>query len=570
MKRFATVMLLFFALSMSASAQDLRRLEPQTPEPLSVPAPVLATPSEPAGRNLILPNLRGIVFLSHPDQMQEQPNLLGRMNTRQVPFLDTAEFAELMSEWWSHPITDRGIQDLVTAVGGYYAEHDRPFVSVSMPAQNVSDGVLQLLVVEGVLSAVDITGNEWFDDDYYRRNMDLPMGDIIRLSELESGLEWLAHSNPAHAATVIATPGDGFGATAIELQVRERKPLRLYAGANNQGTATTGKQRLVFGANWGRAFGRNHQMSAQLSASPDFHRSLGLSGNYRIPLAQWRHVFELSAAWSRINADMPEPFNSEGESWQVLTHYQIPLRRFARLQHKLNLGFDFKRSDNNLEFGGLPVTDNLTDIMQWSLGWQGAVNDSLGRTSVGANLVYAPGDLSTKNDDDAFEVSRWGASSDYVYGRIDLQRYTRLPAKFAWQATAVWQQSDGNLLGSEQLGLVGSAGVRGYRESDLYADEGILLRNQLFLPALSLMQPGFHTGQESDSLQLHLFYDYGRGNSVNPLPDEMTHLSISSIGIGANYQLGQSLSASFEYGWQQKGILSGRSSHAHLSVMMSY
>lgn len=570
MKRLVNVLLFLVALNMPALAQDLRRLEPPTPEPPSVPAPALITPSEPAGRGPILPNLRGVVFLSHPDQVQGQPVLLGRMNTRRVPFLDTTEFAEIMAEWWSHPITERGIQDLLDAVVAYYSKHDRPFVNVSVPAQNVSDGVLQLLVVEGVLSEVSTTGNQWFDDDYYRRNMNLQLGDVIRLSELEAGLEWLAHSNPVHAATMVAQPGEGFGSTAIELQVRERKPLRLYAGANNQGTATTGKQRLVFGANWGRAFGRNHQMSAQLSASPDFHRSLGLSGNYRIPLAQWRHVFELSAAWSRINADMPEPFNSEGESWQVLTHYQIPLRRFARLQHKLNLGFDFKRSDNNLEFGGLPVTDNLTDVMQLSLGWQGAVNDSLGRTSVATNLVYAPGDLSTKNDDDAFQGSRWGASSDYLYGRIDLQRYTRLPAKFAWQASATWQQSDGNLLGSEQLGLVGSAGVRGYRESDLYADEGILIRNQLMLPPLSLMQPGWHKEQTPDYLQLHLFYDYGRGNSVDPLPDELRHLSISSVGIGASYQLSQSLSASFEYGWQQKGIVSGRSSHAHFSVMMSY
>src|SRR5690606_4759974 len=295
--------------------------------------------------------------------------------------------------------------------------------------------------------------------------------------------------------------------------------------------------------NWGRAFGRDQQLNAQLTASPDFEKSLGLSVNYTLPLHDWRHLLQISAAWSRINAEVPAPFDSEGSSWQLLTGYEVPLQRRGALRHGLRVGLDFKRSDNNLEFGGIPVTDNLTDVVQLSLAWQGSLADALGQTSLSARIAVSPGDIGSNNDDEAFEASRWGSSAEYHYGRIDLQRYTNLPADFAWRVTASWQQSSANLLGSEQLGLSGSGAVRGYEESALYADEGWLLRNELLLPALSVLQPGFYKNGSPDQLRLHLFYDYGRGNSVDRLPGELSRLSIDSVGIGARYQLAQNVSA---------------------------
>src|SRR5690606_11457897 len=140
-------------------------------------------------------------------------------------------------------------------------------------------------------------------------------------------------------------------------------------------------------ANWGRAFGTHHQLNAQLSASPDFHKSLGLSANYRIPLQSLRHVAQLSAAWSRINADVPQHFDSKGESWQLLGSYEVPLTASGSSRQLLRVGFEFKRSDNNLEFGGAPVTDNVTDVMQLALDWQWSGMDSRGQTNLNTRLV---------------------------------------------------------------------------------------------------------------------------------------------------------------------------------------
>lgn len=570
--KYRHILLALALLPAALPAQDLRQLEPEPLPPLAPPAqpqPQPPAPTVPAA-GPVLPDLKGLVFLSRPEQLGTPTQLdQNRLDTRRVPFLDSDEFARHMAAWWDQPVTERRVRDLLAAVNAYYAERDRPFVSVTAPNQDISAGILRVLVVEGRLSDVQVRGNQWFDDAHYLRALNLPMDEPIRISELRSGLDWIARSNPFHAANALAMPGETFGATALQLQTTERRPLRLYGGVNNTGTDTTGTERVILGANWGRAFGTDHQLNTQLSASPDFHKSLGLSANYRIPLQSWRHVVQLSAAWSRINADVPANFDSEGESWQLITRYELPVLIGEHVKHYLRVGLEHKRSDNNLEFGGIPVTDNVTDIMQLALDWRIAQTDRFGRTSLNTRLVYSPGDLSSRNDDEAFDASRWGASADYGYARLDLQRHTPLPARFAWNAMATVQQSSDNLLGSEQLGLGGSAAVRGFRENALYADEGFLLRNELALPPMSLLR-GDDDGAP-DHLRFHVFYDYGRGNSVDRLPGELHHLGIDAVGVGARYRLGDNLSASLEYAWQHRGIPGqSRNRQAHFNLLLSY
>lgn len=552
-------------------AQDLRHIEPAPMPPMaSPPQPQRAATAPVSGP--ILPNLKGLVFLAEPGQVNADVGL-GRsgLDVSRVPFLNTEAFANHINSWWSRPISERSVQSLLAAVSTYYAEHDRPFVSVSAPNQDLSTGVLQVLVVEGQLSEVRVQGNQWFDEDYYRRGLGLEVDHPIQMSQLQAGLDWIARSNPFHSATVLAMPGQTFGSTAMELRVAEREPLRLYSGVSNAGTDTTDLERVVFGANWGRAFGTHHQLNAQLSASPDFHKSVGLSGTYRIPVQSWRHVVQLNAAWSRINADVPQHFDSRGESWQLLGSYELPLSVNGSSSQLLRIGVDFKRSDNNLEFGGMPVTDNVTDVVQVALDWQRDSVDDWGQTSFNARLVYSPGDMSGRNDDNAFHDSRWGATADYYYARFDLQRHTPLPGSFGWNLSATFQQSSANLLGSEQLGLSGSGAVRGFRENALYADEGVLLRNELLLPPLSALQQGWHNGTSEDHLRFHIFYDYGRGNSVDRLPGELSHLNIDGVGLGARYYLGQNVSASLEYAWQNRDIPGqSRDQQAHFNLMVSF
>lgn len=555
----------------SLPAQDLRRLAPQSPPPVQAPAdrPAPSAAASVSEDAILLPRLNGLVFLARPEQVAEPAHLdEHKLDMQRVPFLQRADFAERVRSWIDRPLSRRDLDRLLAAINLYYAGHDRPFVHVSAPRQDVTEGVLRVLVVEGRLERIEVTGARHFDEAYYRRAFGLAPGAPLEKSRIDAGLDWIARSNPFHAASVAAAPGSAFGTTDLELRVYERQPWRVYAGANNTGTDTTANERLMFGGNWGNAFGLGHQLSAQLTASPDLDKSLGLSAQYVMPLP-WRHLLRVSAAASLVNADVPEGFDSDGKSWQVSTSYEVPLASVGALRHSVQLGMDFKRSDNNLEFGGIPVTDNVTDVAQAGLGWRGSLPDAYGETHVDVRVVYSPGKFGAHNDDEAFAGSRWGSKAAYSYGRMSLQRHTPLPAGFAWRISVTWQQSSENLLGSEQLGLSGTYGVRGYRESDLYADEGLLVRNELLLPAFGVLSRA--GGTLTDQLQLIAFSDYGRGNSRHRMSGERDHLDLSSAGLRAQYALGDSLSAVAEYGWQLKALPGqSKGGRAHLGLMMSY
>jgi hemolysin activation/secretion protein len=549
------------ALSTSAAAQNLDRIQPvpappMAPSPAQTPAPETSSAADVAP---LLPELKGVVFVAKPEQLGNVATPTGGIDTSRVPFLTDDAFRARMKSFVGQPLYQQGLRRLLANVNLFYAAHDKPFVSVSTPEQEITDGVLRVLVVEGHVEDVRVEGNRYFPEDQYRETLALAAGDGLYRSQLDAGLDWI-NRNPFRSATLVAAPGQSFGGTQLIVRTRERFPLRTYVSADNTGTRNTDQERVAFGMNWGNALGLGHQLNYQLTASPDFDHSRGHSLSYVAPLS-WRHLLTISAAWSRIDADMPADFDSAGQSWQTQVRYEVPLAPM----HSVFGGLDFKRSDNNLEFGGIPVTDNSTDVVQAVIGYRASFDDRLGRTAAVVSVTHSPGRISDRNETQYFDISRWGAKSDYTYARLDVDRFVQLPARFAWRLSGSAQLASGNLLGSEQLGFAGTYGVRGFRDNEGFGDEGYLIRNELLLPRFSAFGRG-------DVLQTLAFYDYGVGVLVDPLPGERKRTTLSGAGVGARYSFGAGSEMRFEYA-KQLHRLPGEAEHGdrvHFGVVFGY
>ena len=90
--------------------------------------------------------------------------------------------------------------------------------------------------------------------------------------------------------------------------------MRLFVSADNTGTKTTKEDRLTAGLNWGNAFGRGHQLSAQWNSSWDFDTLRSVSGSYTMDLP-WRHTLSVNGAYSATNGFVAPPFALKGTSW---------------------------------------------------------------------------------------------------------------------------------------------------------------------------------------------------------------------------------------------------------------
>lgn len=531
-------------------AQDLRHAAPPEMPPLA-PAPATVTPppdtpaAAPASDAPVLAALRGIVLVpdASPAALQR---LAEGVDASAVPLAQTpaaaAPIRAHLQAAIGQPASLASLQRLADGISRLLREQGQPFVSVWIPPQDLTAGVVRIAVRPAVADGpVQVEGAEYFTPQSYlahvRQTPDAP----IDVAGLQADIDWI-NRNPFRNATLSAAPGRTPDSTQLALRVRERRPWRIFAGVDNTGTDSTDEQRVFAGFNWGNVWGRGDQLSYQYRTDPGRKRSTTHSGSYQMDLP-WRHWLALSAAWSETTPDLGPVFDQKGKSWQVGAQYHVPLPRVAAadnatLTQDVYLGLDFKYSNNNLEFATIPVMDNKTHVAQMTLGYTLTRESASGIGSITPQLVFSPGKLGRYNEDAAFDGSRMGARARYTYFRLDGDYSQHLPANLRWDIRANAQYSNTPLLGSEQIAGSGVLAVRGYRESQAFGDKGVVLRNELHLPP-------FQWGEAS--LDAFVFHDAAWLRTAGADADS---IRLRSAGLGAALRWGSAVSLDMSIGRQ--------------------
>lgn len=569
-----TVLVFFvFGHATSVDCQDLRTIDPQRAPPQIDPPSVPSAPQKDSGfssdETIQVDALKRLIFIFDINQLQTRPQVPENgLDTHRLPRLQSPECRSLISAYLNQPVSMASLNRMVSELYLYYRSIDLPFVSITLPEQDISNGVIQVMVIESALGEIKIKGNRFFSEKLYRSGLRLKPGDPIYKSVIDEDVKWI-NENPFRRAAAYVAPGKDIGTTDLVLKTRERFPFRLFCGYNDSGTTLTDLERLLAGFNWGNAFGLGHQMSYQYTTNPDFELSQGHSLTYEVPI-QWRDRLTISGAYSRIKSALEDPLSQTGKSGQISLRYQKNLAGIEDFDHQLSAVFDFKYSDNNLEFADIPITDNVTHVIQLSLIYSAMNPDPWGNTVFRCRLTGSPGGLSPRNKNDYFEKSRAYAEAEYYYVNVGLSRNQRLPYGFSLFLAGTFQQADGNLLGSEQLSFGGSDSIRGYDQGAVEGDEGFFINMEIRTPPIHLSRlAGFR--DPDDQLQLIAFHDYGTAKNIDLMSGEDPEVILQSIGLGLRLFIGRYFSLTADYGWQQKALEgAGRDSRAHISCILSY
>jgi hemolysin activation/secretion protein len=449
---------------------------------------------------------------------------------------------------------------------------------------------------------VENAGKKWFSDSSIQDQVRLKSGDAIDSKKLLQDANWL-NRNPFRQVDVYLKQGEQVGETDVSLHVEDRFPVRFYAGYEDSGTQLTGKDRLLTGFNWGNVFGVGHQFNYQYTTDTSLSYLKAHSAAYVIPLP-WRHTFSLYGSYVTGKANFPSSmagFNQDIESWQGSGRYEIPLLPIdvpwlsnGQFTHQLSVGFDFKRSNNGLEFGQTSLSTSTTDIGQFEVGYSFSVPDPIGQTKLGLELFYSPGNLFDRNTDTDFSLLRTGARSEYMYYRATLERLTKLPCNFSWLLNMSAQGANERLLPSEELGLGGWQTVRGYDERVINGDQGVFASTELRTPPINLISPMVDWVSEgddkpkssdkkpfwrNDQFQFLVFFDAGATRLKKTQPGELDHQWLASYGAGFRYNINPYLAVRFDYGFQlhdsrastvSPGLDFTKHSRGHLGVLVSF
>ncbi len=519
------------------------------------------------------PKLKGLTFLPYEDHLQPVLILSRGIVIDEISLPDKKAFVAKMRPFLGKPITSEVLSDLKKTIINYYWEQGYPLVRVIIPiGQDITEGKVQVIIVSARLGKVKIEGKKYTSDEKLKKAIRLQPGDEIESKLLMNDAAWL-EGDPFRTVDIIYEQGEDLGTTDIVLHVDERFPLTVYTGYENNPYKSAGSSRFKTGFHWGHLFWQDQQINFEFISAEKIDRWFSVSGNYIIPLP-WRDQLKFFYNYIRSKAtseDLNIAIGSKpkGEFWQLGARYNLQLSGFVSYKHLIQFGYDFKRSNNLLEYYGYNVGRTQADISQFLVRYEATETDKTGRTFFGFSVYISPGGMTAFNRNHFFREQRSGANSDYYYFLFNLDRYQHLGRDWSWTLSTIIQMSSGKLLATEEFSLGGHLTVRGYLENEVLGDRGMLLKNEIRTPSISF-KPSW-----KDEFQLLAFVDFGFLNEVDQNVLSKDTSVLLSAGPGALYKISQYVNVRCDAGFQMKSVhgkLFGKNLHrrVHLAAFLTF
>ncbi len=512
---------------------------------------------------ILVDELKGLIFVDHPDQV-----VVGKLDVRGIQIrgeyglsmLRSPRFNRLAQPYLGSPISIRRLNEIVRDIIRFYRQNDQPVVDVSIPEQDITDGVVQIIVTEARVGEVWVRGPRYFDPCVLANQVYVSSGQRIYESTLKEDLRWL-YRNPFRQVELELEPGDNRGETDIIFNVTDRLPVRVYTGYEDTGNRPTHLERVFWGFNWANALNRDDQAGYQYTTDEDFNRLEAHSAYYSTALPN-RDIVTFYGGYASFKAPNGQT-NSDGVSWQILARWYRELESVGRYEHGITAGFDFKQVSTNLEFLAIPISSSPYDVAQFMCGYHGKKFDGCGAWLGGADFYYSPGMLGGHNDLAAYQQVRPGATPHYFYVRSHLERRTNLTCHLEFVARFTGQLAEGNLVPSETLGLGGYNSIRGYDQYAAIGDSGYFANLELWTAPVPVIS--------DDQLRFLCFYDFGDALAHTNVLGLDPSIDLQSVGAGLRYNLRQRVEVRAEYGWQlaRLAFLPTPRQRWHIGVVLS-
>ncbi len=166
-----------------------------------------------------------------------------------------------------------------------YHDLGYPTIGVSLPPQKLTNGVVQVKVVEGRLSRINITGNHYFSDNNIRRALpSLTTNVLLNTKWFQPELNE-ANENRDRQIYPVVAPGPDPGTTELTLKVKDQLPLHGRVEVNDKSQPDTPLLRLDTALQYDNLWQRENQVGVDYNFSPQAYKPAGrVNGFYDLPL----------------------------------------------------------------------------------------------------------------------------------------------------------------------------------------------------------------------------------------------------------------------------------------------
>ncbi len=166
-----------------------------------------------------------------------------------------------------------------------YHDLGYPTISVTLPPQKLTNGIVQVKVVEGRLSKVSIQNNHYYSDGNIRRALpSLTTNILINNKWFQPELD-RANANRDRQIYPVLAPGPDPGTTELTLNVKDQLPLHGRVEVNDKSQPGTPLLRLDTAVQYDNLWQWDHQIGFDYNFSPQSYKPAGsVDGFYDLPL----------------------------------------------------------------------------------------------------------------------------------------------------------------------------------------------------------------------------------------------------------------------------------------------
>lgn len=520
-----------------ATAQDLQQRDTGTPE--------LRQDENSAFR---LPALEKQPSVN-PGQLSQASSVFVRqIEVNGVSAFEQADIDAITQPYTNRQVSSAELQVLRAALSQHYLEHKFINSGVILPDQRIVNGVVSFQAVEGVLTRIEIEGENHLNSRYLegriRRHLDEP----LNIADIQYALLYLQNDPNVERLDAELVPGDAPGESVLRLAVNEPPRFRAGIGVDNYRSTSTGAEQATayFSSRNLTGFGDVLNLSLGVSDGADNYSAL-----LAAPITRRNTQFQLYG--SRSDSSIVEnrfaalDINSLTDTWGVsLTQ---PVVDNLNTTLSLVVGYENKHSETTLL--GIPFSfspgaqngESDTSVGQFAIDW----------TMRGTNYVFAlrgnyrngmdSGDatvfkpttdeerlLNPTGADGVFDVFQAQALFLWRLNAMNLFSALHDRGQFVFRTTS--QFSGDPLMSLEKLAIGGVNTVRGYPENLLVRDNGVAATLELQIPL-----PGYSDSPSPRNLIVVPFLDYGRSwddidTDPNPLRNTDDAKYIIGLGLG--------------------------------------
>lgn len=467
------------------------------------------------------------------------------------------ELKKITQNYENRTITNEELQTLRHQLTRYYIDHGYINSGVILPDQEIKNGLIKLQVIEGELSILEVTGNDWLRTSYIDERISQSFTPPLNIKDVQDRLLLLQQDPLIERVNAELRPGLKPGESRMNLHVTEARPYQGgVAIANNRSPSIGG----ISGNIWLKhnnltGFGDAFFFSYSLAEGLD-----DFSGSYSVPLSAYDT--RLNLYYQNSESDVVENpienanIHSRSETYGV--SLAQPVFRTPEQTITLTIAFEHRRSKtffNNSPFSfavGVPEQgddkgESKISVLRLSQDWLHRSQTQVIAARSTFNLGFDVLGATNNNAAPDGQYFSWLGQFQWV------RRLPLFDSQLLFRADA--QLANESLLPLEKFSVGGMHSVRGYRENQLVRDNGAVTSLEWRIPVFRLPIPGISKTINDGTLQIATFADFGWSENQDLVT--FNPKTIGSWGLGLRWDPSPMIHSEFYWGLPFRSIKEG-------------